>query len=140
MAGNLEPLLKAKEAEVEKLRAELGSLAPLAERAKVLDKQRAEKISEKAKALSPEDRAVVDAIADIDTREKLVERLSAGVVKPNPPPNAASAASGAEYTAADIESGRLSPDEARTKHPKLWRSYVDSQNKGKSSILAAFGR
>jgi DNA repair exonuclease SbcCD ATPase subunit len=85
VAGDLKPLLAAREADIEKMRADLEALKPLAERAKTLDRQRAERIAEKAKALSDEDRAVVDAIADIDTREKLVDRLSKETEKPKEP-------------------------------------------------------
>jgi chromosome segregation ATPase len=83
-AGDFEPLLKERETEIERLKREIEALSPLATRAKAIDEQRAARVAEKAKALSADDRAVIDAVADLDAKEKLIDRLSAqGQAKPD---------------------------------------------------------
>ena len=83
-AGDFEPLLKERESEIERLKREIEALSPLATRAKALDEQRAARVAEKAKALPAEDRAVIDAVADLDAKEKLIDRLAGaqGQAKP----------------------------------------------------------
>lgn len=86
-AGDYEPLIKQRDEELAALKARLAELEPDATFGRSLREQRMSAVAEKAKALDDDERSLVDAVSDVQAREKLVDKLlAAKTAKPAPAP------------------------------------------------------
>lgn len=74
-AVEFDAVLRERDDEIAKIKSILSEYEPIVEAHRENAKRREAKIAEAAKALSDEDRALVEAIADVDKREALIARL-----------------------------------------------------------------
>ena len=83
-AGEFEPLLKERDEELAALRKRIEEIEPLASAETERRKAREQKIAETAKDLPDDVRRDLEAIADVDARERMLQRLTAPEKKTDP--------------------------------------------------------
>lgn len=143
--GQHKTLAEERAKEIEKLQKQLNELSGDAQLGKTYRETESKKLEEAIKALSPEDRALAEAVTDISQRAKLVARLSAASTKPadsktpNTPPATGTPPAPNSVVDIDVVIKEQGAAYAAAKHPKEWDEYLARRTSRSSKPTGLFG-